>query len=63
MTQFQMGCEAFGCAEQAMRARRPIIDGSRRPADDWRFPDDPWLLDLRRRVIERFGPDYGAPPQ
>jgi len=40
-----------------------MLDGCRRPADDWRFPSDPWLLDLRRRVAERWGPDYGAPPQ
>lgn len=49
--------------EWCSQAPDRMLDGCRRPADDWRFPDDPWLLDLRRRVIERFGPDYGAPPQ
>jgi hypothetical protein len=49
--------------EWCAAAPRRMLDGCRRPADDWRFPDDAWLLDLRRRVAERWGPDYGAPPQ
>lgn len=49
--------------EWCSQAPDRMLDGCRRPADDWCFPDDPWLLDLRRRVIECFGLDYGAPPQ
>jgi hypothetical protein len=42
-------------------APRRMVMGSRVPCDDWQPPDTPWHRDLRRRVIERHGAEYGVP--
>ena len=38
-----------------------MLNAQRRPADDWQMPETDWYQDLRRRVIDRFGADFGTP--
>lgn len=40
-----------------------MINGARLPRDDYESPNTPWHQDLRRQVIEQFGPDFGGPPE
>jgi hypothetical protein len=41
---------------------RRMLAGGFRACDDWAPPRDPWYQDLRRRVEERYGRDFGNPP-
>jgi hypothetical protein len=41
---------------------RRMLDGGCRPCDDWWPPQNAWYRALRRRVEERYGPDFGLPP-
>jgi hypothetical protein len=41
---------------------RRMLDGVFRPCDDWAPPQGAWYQGLRRRVEERYGPDFGLPP-
>ena len=38
-----------------------MLNAQRRPADDWEVPNSEWYQDLRRRVTERYGADFGKP--
>ena len=40
---------------------RRMVNGSLVPCDDWALPDDDWYQDLYRRVVDRYGPDFGDP--
>jgi hypothetical protein len=42
---------------------RRMLDGAFRPCDDWSPPADPWYQGLRRRAEERYGPQFGLPPE
>lgn len=41
---------------------RRMLDGGYRPCDDWAPPQNRWYQALRRKVEERYGPDFGNPP-
>jgi hypothetical protein len=41
---------------------RRMLEGSFRPCDDWSPPQNSWYQALRRKVDERYGPDFGNPP-
>lgn len=41
---------------------RRMVDGSRLPCDDWKFPDSPWYQDLYARALAMFGPEFGGAP-
>lgn len=45
------------CSGEPNRA----IDSMFRPPDEWKHKESPWYRDLKKRVIERFGEDYGGP--
>ena len=45
------------CAEDSTRA----ILGHWRPCDDWAHRETEWYAAMKKRVIERFGDNYGGP--
>lgn len=45
------------CAEEPRRG----IGGHWRPCDDWRHKDTQWYAALKKRVVDRFGENYGGP--
>lgn len=45
------------CAEEPRRA----VDGHWQPPDDWKHKETAWYAELKARVIDRFGEDYGGP--
>lgn len=45
------------CADEPRRA----IDSMFRPPDDWQMRESDWYRQLRERVTDRFGPDFGGP--
>jgi hypothetical protein len=42
---------------------RRMLDGALRPCDDWAPPQDAWYQRLRRQAEERYGADFGLPPE
>ena len=40
-----------------------MIDGRLRPIDGWTPPDTPWHRDLRARIVEKFGANFGVPEE
>ena len=47
--------------ERCLGGKRRMLMGCRVPCDDWAPPDSDWHEDLRRRVVEKFGPAIGDP--
>ena len=47
--------------EWCLGGDRRMLMGHSIPCDDWAPPDSDWHEDLRRRVIEKFGPGIGDP--
>jgi len=45
------------CSEDPRRA----IDGHSRPCDDWEHKETAWYRYLKKRVVDRFGENYGGP--
>jgi len=52
----------FHAIDWCRQAPDRMLDGLYMPCDDWEWPDDPYVQELRQRVIERFGPDFGKEP-
>ena len=40
---------------------RRMLGGSLIPCDDWALPDNDWYQDLYRRVVDKYGPNFGDP--
>ena len=47
--------------EWCLGGKRRMLMGHSVPCDDWAPPDSDWHKDLRRRVVEKFGPGIGDP--
>jgi hypothetical protein len=43
-------------------APRRMLDGSKIPCDDWKFPDSPWYQNLYTRAVAMFGQEIGGAP-
>lgn len=50
------------CRDGIRNGERRMLCATRRPADDWDVPKDPWYLSLRRRVERKYGDDLQDPP-
>jgi hypothetical protein len=42
---------------------RRMLDGWYRPCDDWEVPKNAWYQRLKAMVEERYGRDFGNPPE
>jgi hypothetical protein len=51
------------CRDGIRSGERRMLCATRRPADDWEVPRDPWYQALRRRVEDMYGDDLHDPPR
>lgn len=53
----------FHALEWCSQRPRRMLGGRYRPCDDWAPPDSTWYRKLVRAVEERYGTDFGNPPE
>lgn len=55
-------CALEWCRDGIRKGERRMLCATRRPADDWEVPSDPWYQALRRTVEEKYGDALRDPP-